>query len=100
MLTMKDTSLVSGVEQAQTPLIAVKVLRGFFDGYGKACAPGDIVLLLERMARSLIAANKAERAEVSKEPDPVPEPVPEPAQIEEPKTLHDEAVALDTELTD
>jgi|SRR6185503_1438374 len=76
MLSMKDTGLVSGVELAKTPLTAVRVLRGFFDESGKARAPGEIVLLNERTARSIIAAGKAERAELPKE-----EP---PAQIEQP----------------
>jgi len=88
---MKDTGLVSGVELAKTPLTAVKVIRGFFDESGKAVAPGEIILCGERFARSIIAANKAERAELPKEAPPVQiEQAPAEPVEAEPEAVADE----------
>lgn len=88
---MKDTGLVSGVELGKTPLTAVRVIRGFFDESGKACAPGEIVLLNERTARSLIAANKAERTALPQEP---------PAQIAQTPAEPAQAATLSVEPAD
>ena len=74
MLTMKDTGLVSGVGLSSTPLVPVKVLRGFFDEDRQARSPGEVLLVRERFARSLIATGKAERAELPINPEPAPEP--------------------------
>lgn len=78
-LTMKDTGLVGGVPIKDTPLTALKVLRGFFNEDKKPAKPGEIVLCSERFAKGIIATGKAVRAELP------PAPVPEPEKKEEEK---------------
>jgi hypothetical protein len=82
-LTMKDTGLVGGVPMKDTPLTALKVLRGFYTEDQKPAKPGEIVLCSERFAKGLIANGKAERVVIEPAlPTPEPEPAPEPEKLE------------------
>ena len=81
-LTAKDSGLAEGVPLPPSPLVTVRVLRGFYDHQGRECRVGDLVAVPARFARMLISNRKAmqvaQAVTVTVEPDPEPAALPDP----------------------